>query len=255
MNVERFTAGCVGLAKSARAGRWGLIALFVAVALCGASPRTAQAQLRAPVRDRSNFVSKYVWSYRELANRQIVMQQRDYSCGAATLATVIRYYWGDPVREDQFLDILEKMLTVNELKDRIENGLGLTDLRNMANKAGYDATIGKVQLNELAEAKIPVIVGITVNGHDHFAVFRGMVNGWVYLADPIRGNLRVGADEFRRQWQKNAILVVAKPGADVKAINPMAVRYEEIYRGWLNPVYVRQDGMMYKPQMSIALPQ
>ena len=75
------------------------------------------------------------------------------------------------------------------MKDRIENGLTLTDLRNMANLAGYQATMAKVKFEELAQGKVPVIVGITLRKHEHFVVFRGADDRYVYLADPIRGNV------------------------------------------------------------------
>ena len=98
----------------------------------------------------------------------------------------------------------------------MENGLTLTDLRDLANLAGYQSSMGKVKFQDLAESKVPVIVGITIRKHDHFAVFRGTDGYYVYLADPIRGNIRVPIPEFLEQWQKNAILVVAKPNSKVK---------------------------------------
>lgn len=197
---------------------------------------------RAPIRDPQRIIYEHVWSYKELAQRQIVMQQQDYSCGAAVLATVIRYYWGDPAEEGHFLDLMPKLkLTEAQLKDRIENGLTLTDLRDLANLAGYQASMGKVKLDELRQSRVPVIVGITVNEHEHFVVFRGTDNRYVYLADPIRGNVRTPIPEFLRQWQKNAILVIAKPNAKVKDVNPMGVRQTEVVRGALNDQTVRRN--------------
>jgi predicted double-glycine peptidase len=202
----------------------------------------ANAGERAPVRDPRRIIYEHVWSYKELAQRQIVMQQFDFSCGAAVLATVARYYWGDKATEEQFLDLLPKLkLTEVQLKDRIENGLTLTDLRDLANLAGYQASMGKVKLEELRQSRVPVIVGVTVNKHDHFVVFRGVDHRFAYLADPIRGNVRTPIPEFLKQWQKNAILVIAKPDAKVKDINPMGVRETEIVRGALNDQTVRRN--------------
>jgi predicted double-glycine peptidase len=197
---------------------------------------------RAPVRDPRRIIYDHVWSYKELAQRQIVMQQQDYSCGAAVLATVIRYYWGDPAQEGHFLDMMPKLkLTEAQLKDRIENGLTLTDLRDLANLAGYQASMGKVKLDELRQSRVPVIVGITVNEHDHFVVFRGVDDKFAYLADPIRGNVRTTIPEFQRQWQKNAILVIARPNTKVKDVNPMGARQTEVVRGALNDQTVRRN--------------
>jgi predicted double-glycine peptidase len=173
------------------------------------------------------------------------MQRLDYSCGAAALATVFRYYWGANVAEATFLMLMPKLkLTQEQIRDRIENGLTLTDLRDMANLAGYQSSMGKVTFDELAKAKVPVIVGITVRKHDHFAVFRGTDGYYAYLADPIRGNIRVPIPEFEKQWQKNAILVVAKPGAKVMDPNPLGVTFPEIFRGVLNDQTVHRNQTM-----------
>ena len=227
-------------------GLWKLlpIGLVLAVA-CEAAAQTTNINERAPIRDPDRFVREYVWSFKELRERQIVMQKLDYSCGAATLATIFRYYWGADVTEETFLRLIPKLkLTPEQIKDRIENGLTLTDLRDMANLAGYQASMGKVQFKELSEAKVPLIVGIVVNKHDHFAVYRGTDGYYTYLADPIRGNIRVPVTEFVKQWQKNAILVVAKPGEKVKDVNPLGVRFPEIFRGVLNDQTVHKNYTM-----------
>jgi predicted double-glycine peptidase len=227
---------------------------FAAVVVVGCHRAEAQAGPRAPIRDPDRLFRKYVCSYQELARRQVVMQQRDFSCGAAALATVIRYYWGDPVTEDQFLKLMEQILTPEDIQERIRNGLALTDLRNLANKAGYQASIGRVEFNELTEAKVPVIVGIIVDEYDHFVVFRGAAGGWVYLADPSRGQIRIPVGTFRRQWQQQAILVVAKPGEKVKERNPMGIKPQEMYRGWLNDQFVRQNALTPKPPSPFLIP-
>lgn len=224
------------------------VVTLTTLALCSVAA-SASAQFneytRAPIRMEDRLVREYVWSYKELRERQVVMQQLDYSCGAATLATIARYYWGDNVTETTFLMLVPRLnLTAEQIRDRIENGLTLTDLRDMANMAGYQSSMGKVKFHELTEAKVPVIVGVTVNGHDHFVVYRGYDGYYVYLADPIRGNIRTLADKFIGQWQENAILVIAKPNAKVKDVNPLGIRYTEVFRGLLNDQTVNRNWTM-----------
>jgi hypothetical protein len=221
--------------------------IVIAVAVLAALAGPARAQHgRAPVRTPDNNVRYFVWSFKEIKERQIVMQKYDYSCGAAVLATIAKYYWDDrKANEATFLDLLPKLkLNEEQLKDRIENGLTLTDLRDLTNLAGYQATMAKVKFEELAQGKVPVVVGITVRKHEHFAVFRGADERYAYLADPIRGNLRTPICDFIDQWQKNAILVIAKPNTPVKKVNPMGIYVDEYYRGGTNRQYVRQDGLM-----------
>src|SRR5512134_3064001 len=78
-------------------------------------------------------------SWRELRDRNVVRQQLDYSCGAAALATLIRYYFGDDVSEDGILGDILGSMTAEEVLDREENGLSLLDLRLQAERMGYQA--------------------------------------------------------------------------------------------------------------------
>ena len=87
---------------------------------CGAG-REGKAQQRSsragpPIRDEDHRSHRHVKSWLELRTQNVVMQQLDYSCGAAALATLIRYHWGDQATEMQFIRELVQMLTVEELR-------------------------------------------------------------------------------------------------------------------------------------------
>lgn len=192
-----------------------------------------------PVRNPEHQFQLRPRDWKELKRQNIVMQKTDYSCGAAALATLCKYYWGDNVDENEFLRALDGILTDAEIVDRIKNGLAMSDLRRAAVDVGYQAVVGKTTFAKLQEVKVPVVVGISPEGHDHFVVFRGTDGGWVYLADPIRGNLRMPIREFTKQWQENAILVVHKPGAKVKTESPLHVSWEEKQLGETTDAYIR----------------
>lgn len=166
---------------------------------------------KAPVREDLVKTQVYVKNAKQLRNENIVMQQRDFSCGAAALATVLNYYWEEDVSETALLVLVAKLLTKEELQDRVKNGLSLMDLKRVAQAGGYAAIVGKFSIERLGESKLPLIVAITVNEYDHFVVYRGRDEEFIYLADPIRGKLRLPVATFVEQWQKNAILAVIKP--------------------------------------------
>jgi predicted double-glycine peptidase len=207
-----------------------------------------------PVRDPKHTFQLRVPDWVELKRRNIVMQRRDYSCGAAALATVGRYYWGDNVDEDLFLRALDSILTDEEIADRIENGLAMSDLRRAAVDVGYQAVVGRITYKQLLEVKVPVIVGISPEGHDHFVVFRGTDGMWVYVADPIRGNVRMPIREFIDQWQENAILAVHKPGEKVRTTSPLHVSWEEKQLGKTTDQVIRtqaqREPAMRKPRLN-----
>lgn len=213
--------------------------LALLVGLCHASAQ----EIRAPVRDDLHRIGKDVRSWKELRNQNIVMQQRDYSCGAAALATLLRFHWGDPVSEMTVFRELDALLDEEETRDRIKNGLTLTDLRRVSVRLGYLATIGQLKLPNLAEAKVPVVVGIRVNGYDHFAVVRAVAAGYVFLADPARGNVRTPVQQFERQWQKRMVLVVVKRGVQSPAGSALQLRSEELTVGQLNWHEVRRHAV------------
>lgn len=218
-----------------------LLATLICAIGIGMSPHSAWAQLAAaPVRDANRSFQQHVTSWKDLKRQSVVMQQRDYSCGAAALATVIQHYWGYDVSELQVLQVIEGFLTPAELKDRIENGITLTDLKRAADKLKYDVAIGKLSLDELAESKIPVIAAITVNGkYEHFVVVRGVRDDWVYLADPIRGNIRIRPEEFENQWIKHAVLVVVKPGQTASSVSTLYLRQNEVDIRAVNEQFIR----------------
>ncbi len=192
-----------------------------------------------PVRGREHRFQQQVQDWKAIRIQNVVMQRFDYSCGASALATLLRYFIGDPVTERHVLVKLLGMLNAVEMKDRVKKGFSMTDLRRVAVKMGYLSTIGRLEFDKLRESKVPLIVGLIVNEYDHFVVYRGMDDRYVYLADPSRGNIRTPIPEFVKQWQKNAILVVIKKGQKPSTTSPLQVRPEEFALGKQNRLYLR----------------
>jgi hypothetical protein len=211
--------------------------LAVLLPLAG-RPAVAQ-QLTAPIRDMNQIFQKRPRSWREIKVQNVVMQGADYSCGAAALATVLRYFWQDNVGETKILDTIMDFLTKAEIKDRMDNGLSIDDLRRAAVELNYLAEVGTITFAELTQSKVPLLVAINANGYDHFVVVRGVFGNNVYLADPMRGNIRVRTNVFASQWTKNAVLVVLKPNVKPPAISPLTVRQREVDMGATNMQVIR----------------
>lgn len=207
-------------------------AFVFAILFAPVSTRAQDGQ--APVRDPQRITRRHVRSWKSIRDQNVVKQQRDYSCGAAALATLTRYYWGDNATELEYLVTIENLLTEEELRDRIENGLSMTDLRKAAVKRGYQASIGKLTIEKLYEVKIPVIVAIRAGDLEHFVVVRGIVDNWIYLADPIRGNHRMPVCIFADRWIENALLAVVEKGKTRSDVSQLGITLEEVNKGWLN---------------------
>lgn len=205
--------------------RSGVLATAGLLAACIAGGRLTAAERPdpPPIRDPRHFTEKYAYSWKAIKERHVVMQQSDYSCGAAALATLVRYYWGDDVDEKFFLEAILGNMTMAELRDRVKNGLSITDLRKAAVAKGYLAVLGERSLAQLTELRAPVVLRIVQGEYEHFVVFRGVLNDRVFLADPIRGNIRLSFDEFATLRKDRVVLVVAKPDTPLPQNAPLAL--------------------------------
>ena len=163
-----------------------------------------------------------IGSWRALRDRNVVRQQLDYSCGAAALATLIRYYFGDAVSEDQILASILGSMTAEEVLDREANGLSLLDLRLQAERLGYQAVGVRLTLASLPKLTGPVIVHLEGDGYKHFAVLKGVREDRIFLADPSLGNVRRSVDRFATEWSGIA-LVLGKKGFGLPQEHPLAL--------------------------------
>jgi uncharacterized protein len=208
-----------------------LMAFAAAAASCFVNGAAADEFRSAPVRDRDRSFQRDVWSWTRMQQRHIIMQQSDFSCGAASLATIAKYYWGDDVDEAYFLEPMLAALDEEAIRDREENGFSMTDLRRAAVAKGYLASMGRRQVQDLYELRAPVIVRVVVQiageEHEHFVVLRGIAYDRAFLADPIRGNIRVPLEQFAGQWEDRTVLVLVKRGADLRDFAPLMLDASE----------------------------
>ncbi len=155
-------------------------------------------------------------SLKDLRDQRLVRQRLDYSCGAAALATILRYGFGDEVTERDILKDLFDLLPEDEEGLRRKEGFSLLDLQRVAQARGYKAQGFRLAPEDLGKLGGPVIVFIEPRGYKHFAVLRGVRGDRVYLADPSRGNIRMPMYTFLDTWlgdNGKGVIFVAEPKA------------------------------------------
>ncbi len=153
-------------------------------------------------------------SLKDLRDEGLVRQRFDYSCGAAALATILRYGFGDEVTERDILTELFELLSEDEEGLRRKEGFSLLDLQRVAQARGSKAQGFRLEPQFLSKLAGPVIVFIQPRGYKHFAVLRGVRGDRVYLADPSRGNVRMPAYTFLDGWlgeDDKGIIFVVEP--------------------------------------------
>ena len=184
---------------------------ILALILCAAGREASAANISVGSGTRIDVPLK---SMKDLRDEGLVKQRFDYSCGAAALATILRYGFGDEVTEREILVQLFDLLSEDEEGLRRKEGFSLLDLQRVAQARGYKAQGFRLEPQYLPELHGPVIVFIEPRGYKHFAILRGVRGDRVYLADPSRGNIRMPAYTFLDSWlgdNNKGIIFVVEP--------------------------------------------
>jgi len=195
LQVSRIDA-CAGGNCPAR--RTMLLVLGALFAACSGASWCADSQV--VVNAGAARIELPVTSLRALRDAGVVKQRYDYSCGSASLATLLTYGLNDPVDEDALLRALLEPLAPVELAALQKKGLSLFDLQQLAQQRGHKAQGFRVRASQLARLSRPVIVFIKPGGYEHFAVFKGVRGNRVHLADPSLGNVRMPLYRFLDMW-------------------------------------------------------
>ena len=197
--------------------------ILIGVALSGCAVRTERSGINmTPVRAGGIRGEKSMHSWKELRDRNVVIQRFDYSCGAGALATLMRYYFSDDVSEGAILVTILGPMSREEVQDREKNGLSLLDLKRCAERLGYQAAGVRLNYASLPKLKGPVLIHLERENYRHFAVLKGVRGDRVYLADPSRGNIRMSVHRFSKEWSGIA-LVLGKQGFGLRQAYPLAL--------------------------------
>lgn len=179
----------------------------------------------APVKIGTSRIYKNIQSVQDIKKKGVVMQDADYSCGAASLATIMKYYFGDDISEKSILETAKRVLGKNEVELK-EKGLSLLDLKGIAEHYGYQAAGFRMSINNLRQLKGPIIIFFKPFGYEHFAVLKGVKGNRVYIADPSRGNYRDVIYRFKNEW--NGLTLVLDKSSSLNDDSILALRSTDI---------------------------
>lgn len=143
-----------------------------------------------------------VRSLLEMRQQDVIIQSWDLSCGAAALATLLKYEWGEKVTEKQVAEGLmsRREYIAHPNLVQVREGFSLLDLKRYAQAHGFRGEgFGRLDFNDLVK-KAPIMVPINALGYNHFVIFRGVIRDRVLLADPAWGTRTMTIDKFKRMW-------------------------------------------------------
>lgn len=130
-------------------------------------------------------------SWKTLRDARIVKQNLDFSCGAASLATLLNSYYGQDVTEEALLIAMDKG----------DGRASFDDMARGLSQFGFRAQGFAASWDQLTRLKMPVVVYVKQNKDDHFTVLRGINSEVVWLADPSLGNRTYSREQFLAMWQ------------------------------------------------------
>jgi uncharacterized protein len=122
-----------------------------------------------------------------------IRQGRDFSCGAAAVATLLTFHFDAPTTEEE---AFAQMWSDGDQALIRAQGFSLLDMKTFLATRGYEADGFRVSLDELLRAELPAIALVTIEGYRHFVVVKGIQNERVAIGDPARGTRVLSRSEF-----------------------------------------------------------
>lgn len=172
------------------------------------------ALARSPFTEEISSFRPQVKSWKTLRDEGITKQDLDYSCGAASLATLLNRQFGQTVSEEEILRIFtdhkgaaakaaaRKEPESREEKDRRRDELmaSFADMQAALPRLGFKGQGYALSFEQLRRLTAPVIVYLRYRTNDHFSVLYGIDDRTVLLADPSLGYLSLSKEQFLSAW-------------------------------------------------------
>ena len=181
--------------------RYGYAFLCAAFAALAVSPASAELKL---VTGNEPY-SLNVMTYRDIPFRTIYRQQYDYSCGSASLATLLHFHYGENVNESE---IFKDMFLAGDQASIQKVGFSLLDMKNYLARKGYVADGYRMSFDELIQNANPAIAVITSGPYRHFVVVKGVEKGRILIGDPALGLKIYTRAEFEKMWFNDIVFMI-----------------------------------------------
>jgi len=177
--------------------------LAAAVVLAGGAAGVPAGELDYTLSPTGDFKVKVV-SMREARFQTNILQQYDYSCGSAALASLLTYHYERPTTEET---VFKAMFNTGDQEKIQREGFSLLDMKVHLARQGLVADGYKMTLDRLAKLGVPVITLIDTGGYRHFVIIKGIREDDVVIGDPAQGVIVVDKAKFEPVWS-GVVLVI-----------------------------------------------
>jgi predicted double-glycine peptidase len=157
-----------------------------------------------------------VTSMRERPLKTVVLQQYDFSCGAATVAMLLTYHYKMPTTEE---DAFIAMYNAGDQEKIQQEGFSFLDMRNYMKSRDLNAAGFELTLDEIQELGVPTIALITLNGYRHFVLIKGIKDDRILIGNSAIGLMAMERDKFEAIRDPVVVLIRNKAKLGRKSFN------------------------------------
>lgn len=190
------------------------------------------------VRDQLLFLAHLIFfvnlsaqplSWVEMRDARTVPQQTDSTCGAASVATILKYFYSTNVSESRLSELMGR--GPDETK---ATTYSFADIERAVNVLNFKAAGLELTYAQLTKLRVPAIAHLVIDGREHFAVISGSDQNRVRLADPATGNSMLYREQFLKYWSRSKggdtgrVLVIVPFDKDSVKIDPTFFGMEDI---------------------------
>lgn len=197
--------------------------LILVLSLLGSpsSAPAAEVMIHLPPNGMGLYVKK-VKSYREVRMTNVIPQTEDFSCGAAALATLLRYHFGNHLTERK---VILGMFEQGDKEQIRKVGFSMLEMKGFCEQLHYQGEGYKIDLQKLRQINIPVITLMDTRSYKHFVVIRKVDDRFVYIADPSFGNRRISLEDFEASWNRVIFVVTGTVNGQPEGLYAEAERF------------------------------
>jgi len=143
-----------------------------------------------------------------LRTEGIVRQTTDFSCGPAALSLLLNTRFSVEIREiDIISDIIYRAEPGTEA-EKLQTGFSLLDLKNAAQRMGFQAKGLRYDVNELLAIDQPMIIPLEGEKYSHFVVITAIHNDTAEILDPETGRKSLPLWRLKSEWKGYALKTV-----------------------------------------------
>ncbi|ACC69974.1 peptidase C39 bacteriocin processing [Paraburkholderia phymatum STM815] len=118
-----------------------------------------------------------------------------HSCGAAALATLLKYDCGIDIPKT---DLIRRMMVVSTPEVVVRNGFSMLDMKKSLETIGLRGRGFRVNTDALYHLQIPVMVLMNLDGYEHFVIVKHAQDGRIFIAAPALGNGTLLEEDFAK---------------------------------------------------------